>query len=160
MSTKKVFYLTFIAFPIMTASNLASSLFSLAVSELFHIHAFHSEIANHLLHRNVSSDQILKSDPDGNCYIPPFCNLDTNVCNVARLTNKNQTLDKFLSEYDIPQKPDIVHRDDVIMIHKFMIQQNYRFSHHDLNTVHHVRCIWSEFESKQDIISNYGINRR
>eukprot|EP01084_Bolivina_argentea_P173296 300153_1 len=66
------------------------------------------KVSDELLNRNVTSDQILEKDENGNCFIPPFCNLDISKCNIPRVNVNDLSYKQFHEEYYIPQKPVII----------------------------------------------------
>lgn len=68
----------------------------------------HGLILDHLLTRNVSSNQIMDKDDDGNCYFPPFCHLNTSKCNIPRIDINDLSMDTFYKNYYIPKKPVII----------------------------------------------------
>ena len=82
-----------------------------------------SEISSHLLDRPIlintnSSSSSSKSnkisidsvDSDGNCYFPPFCKLDTNICNIPKISYKTieSNPNIFYSNYVSLNQPVII----------------------------------------------------
>ena len=63
---------------------------------------------DHLLHRNVTSDQIFETDENGNCFIPPFCNLNITKCNIRKIHLNDLSFKAFYDQYYIPKRPVIL----------------------------------------------------
>ena len=86
----------------------SSELWTLIMISIVQAHLTVAESFVNLLERNVTSDQLLKTDNNGDCYFPPFCKLDVTQCNIPRIPYDALTFDIFNSEYYIPQKPVII----------------------------------------------------
>eukprot|EP01083_Nonionella_stella_P114769 339657_1 len=88
-------------------SLIISILFSYCCNTNYSFHVgngFHGPWALY----NISSEQVLDKDKDGNCYFPPFCNLNVTKCTIPKVSIHDMTFSKFYNEYYIPRKPVII----------------------------------------------------